>query len=366
MRTRWVTTIGAGIAVMFALAITTQTYLSMLGHGHSFGRILAWQLSAWSFWALVAPLVLRRGAEAAERTRTASRFAVRVVLPGAALIALHAALTSQLAVWFQPFVPVETYDFSGALRSQLPAFFAIDVLAYGLLVVAGGAIAVRQRAQQLELRESRLEAELTRAQLHALRLEIEPHFLFNTLNAIAALIRLKDNSRALDMLVGLSDFMRSNLDHSRDQFAPLSNEIEWVRRYVTLQQTRFADRLDVSYDIDADCLNVRVPTLVLQPIVENALRHGVGRQPKRCRIVVGARREDRRLTLRVVDDGAGLPAGFDISRDAGTGLSNTRSRLAHIYGNGASLDIRRGERGGTSVAITVPVEDGPAAQRATA
>jgi two-component system LytT family sensor kinase len=175
------------------------------------------------------------------------------------------------------------------------------------------------------------------------------------LNSIAALIRLKDNARALEMLVGLGDFMRRNLDDIRDQFVQLSTEIEWVTRYVALQQTRFGDRLDVEYRIDEDCLDVSVPTLLLQPLVENAVRHGAARQTHRCRIVIGATRDRDRLTVWVADDGVGLPADFDLNREAGTGLRNTRSRLEQIYGGGATLEMRRGTPSGTTVVITLAV-----------
>jgi len=347
--------IGIGTAAILALAVSTQTYLSMLGHGHAFSRILIWQLSSWSYWGFVAPLVLRRGAAVAAGGRPGWRGSLRLVLIGLGLIAAHVAIASQLAVWSQPFTPVSTYGFTEALVTQLPAYLAIDPLAYVLLLVVGGALAAHQRAQRLELRESRLEAELTRAQLHALRLEIEPHFLFNTLNSIAALIRLKDSRRALEMLVKLSEFMRATVDQSRDQLVPLSTEVEWVKRYVSLQQTRFGDRLDVRYEIDADCLDLTVPTLVLQPIVENALRHGAARQTGRCQVVIGAARDHHRLQLRVRDDGAGLQSDFDINRHAGTGLRNTRSRLEQLYGGTAALDLRRGDRGGTIVDITLPL-----------
>jgi two-component sensor histidine kinase len=352
--TRWVIAIGIATAAVLGLAVSTQTYLSMLGHGHAFRRILVWQLSSWSFWALVAPLVLRRGAAAASRSRAGWRVSLRLAALGIVLMAAHAALVAQLAVWLQPFTPVDTYSFFGALRGQAPALIAIDSLAYVLLLVVGGALAANYRAQRLELRESRLEAELTRAQLHALRLEIEPHFLFNTLNSIAALIRLKDDRRALEMLVDLSQFMRANLDQSSDQLVPLSTEIEWVKRYVKLQQTRFGDRLDVRYEIDDESVDVQVPTLLLQPLVENALRHGAARQTEPCHVVVSAARQRDRVTLRVADDGAGLPADFDLDRHARTGLRNIRSRLEHLYGGGAALDLRRGHSGGTIVSVTVP------------
>lgn len=357
---------GSGIAAVIALAVSTQTYLSMPAHGHAFHRIFVWQLGVWTFWGLVAPLVLRGGARFAVRRGGVLRNIGRSVALGLALFAVHGASLSQLAVWVQPFTPVVTYDFGRAFASHLPSLFAIDLLVYGLLLVCGAALAANDRSRQLELRESRLEAELARAELHALRLEIEPHFLFNTLNAIAALIRLKDNRRALDMLVELGEFMRTNLDHPQQPFVPLASEIDWVQRYVKLQQTRFGDRLDVRYDIDRDCLDATVPTLLLQPIVENALRHGAARQTERCRVTIGAAFENGGLRITVADDGAGLPRDFDIATGAGTGLRNIRSRLEHIYGAAATLDVRRRDPAGTTVDITLPITSAMPAGRATA
>jgi lysylphosphatidylglycerol synthetase-like protein (DUF2156 family) len=194
---------GSGLAALLALSIAAQTYLSMLGHGHSFRRMLAWQLTTWVFWAWAAPLVLRHGAQFMARRPRIAPDAFRLLWLGVVLVAVHSVIAAQLTIWIQPFVPVDTHTFGTAWLNQLPARFGADLLVYGLLVVLGGALWSHRRARDLEVRESRLETELARAQLQALRLEIEPHFLFNTLNAITALVRLKDNGRAVEMLVGL-------------------------------------------------------------------------------------------------------------------------------------------------------------------
>lgn len=354
---RWlpIVAVGGGIAAVLALSIAAQTYLSMLGHGHSFRRMLAWQLTMWAFWTCAAPLVLGRGAAfVARRPRTVND-SLSIVWLGGALIGLHSIVAAQFTIWIQPFVPVESYSFADAWATQLPARFVADLLTYGLLVVLGGALWTHRRAQELEVRESRLETELARAQLHALRLEVEPHFLFNTLNAITALVRLKDNRRAVEMLVDLGDFMRSNLDGPREQFATLATEIDWVRRYVSLQHARFADRLDVHYDVAEDALAYPVPTLLLLPIVENAFRHGLSRQAHGGRLTVAAALERDRLVITVADDGAGLPRDFDAEGQEGTGLRNVRARLSHLYGAAARFEIRAAEPSGTIVTIGFPL-----------
>jgi hypothetical protein len=164
---RWVGVIGASVAAFLALATASSTYLSMLTHGHSFVRLLGWQLGCWSFWAIVAPWVVRV---------IGRQGFWRLAGLGVALTVLHAVAAAALAVWLQPFVPVVSYDFGRALANLWWFPLLVDPLAYGLLVVGGRVLAGHERARHFELRESQLESQLARAQLDALRLEIQPHF----------------------------------------------------------------------------------------------------------------------------------------------------------------------------------------------
>jgi two-component system LytT family sensor kinase len=356
--------IGCVLAVFLALTVAGQMYLSMLSHGHSFVRLYSAELARWLFWAFAAPSVLRLGA-----TLMAPGARRRPVFRGATLAAtlilLHSVFSAPFLLWIRPLWPMEEAmgdgdehralvgDLAAIAQSQLPTWIPTDLLLFLLLLVAGNALAVSQRARTLAVRESRLEADLARAQLDALRLEIQPHFLFNTLNSIAALIRLNDNGGALKMLLGLSDLMRTTLDRPQQHLVPLASEIDFLQRYVELQQTRFADRLRVDYRVEDECRGTSVPTFLLQPLVENAIRHGA-RQARTCHVEIGARCEGGRLRVWVSDDGVGLPPGFDLDRHAGTGLSNTRSRLRQIYGSAASFDVRAGTAGGTIVEMAIP------------
>ena len=345
--------LAAGVATVLALAVSAAVYLSMLHHGHSFARMFGWQLGNWGFWALLAPLVLKTG-ERLGGQRTARLDVALWLLAGLALIAMHALVAATVTVSLRPFYPLESGTFTGALLGQLPSMVIIDLLVLGILLATGSAYAARRRARQLDLRESRLEAALARAQLDALRLEIQPHFLFNTLNSVSALIRLKEHDNALRMLIGLSDLLRAAVDQPKDQLVALTSEIDFVKRYVDLQRVRFADRLDVRYEISEDCTGLAVPTFLLQPLVENALRHGAAPQTGRCHVEIGATADSGRLRLWVADDGAGLRQDFDLARHAGTGLSNTRSRLAQIYGAAATFEVRAGHAAGTIVEIAFP------------
>lgn len=353
--TFWVLLLATPGAAIVAAAIATQTYLSMLGHGHSFTGILAWQLSCWLPWALAAPVVLRIGGGLTGPQYRSWAAWRRVLWVGFVFVAAHILLVSQFNLWFQPYVPITTLGYRQAFVIQLGSLFPIDWLAYATLVLGGVALSIYYRARQLEVLESQLHADLARAQLEALRLEIQPHFLFNTLNAISALIRSKSNDRALDMLVGLSDLMRQTLGRTGEQVVTLERELELTTRYVDLQQARFRDRLTVRYEIADPCRARSVPTFVLQPLVENALRHGMGRQARHLQLEVGARLEDdERLHLWISDDGVGLAPGFTLERDARTGLGNTSSRLRRLYGRAARLDVRSGREGGVVADVFIP------------
>jgi len=207
---------------------------------------------------------------------------------------------------------------------------------------------------------------LTRAQLDALRVELAPHFLFNALHSIAALIRTQSNDRALSMLLGLSDLLRTAVDGAGANTAPLASEIGLVTRYVDLQQLRFGDRLDVRVSVAPGAESCEVPTLLLQPLVENAFRHGIARQPGRCRLEIGSMLGNGVLHLWVQDDGAGLPPGFRLDDTAGTGLRNVRQRLQRLYGDAATVTLARADGGGTIARLSLPARHEPhhATQRA--
>jgi sensor histidine kinase YesM len=263
-------------------------------------------------------------------------------------------------------VPAIAADFPSALRSQFESQFATDILVFAMLLLIGRTMAVNDRARRLALRESKLEAELARANLEALRLEIQPHFLFNTLNSIAALIRMRANDKALDMLLGLSGLMRATIDRPLEHLTPLAREVAFARQYLDLHAARFGDRLHVQFSIADDCPPLLVPSFLLQPLVENALRHGIARKSGPGHVAVSAARLGDTLRIRVQDDGVGLAAGFSLARDAGTGLRNIKVRLQQLYGSRATLSIAPADGGGTIVEVALPADAGDVLARETA
>ena len=358
--------LGLGLAVVLAISFSTQTYLAMIDHGHAYWKILAWQLAIWLYWPLIAPwIVLRLGAGLGGVSLSARDYA-RVAAAGGPVVAGHLATAAAFTVLLQPYVPVEAYTFRQAFDNFFDSHLFADVLLYAGLAVAGRMFAVSDRARRLAVREAQLEADVVRARLEALRLEIQPHFLFNTLNSIAALIRVRSNDQALTMLLGLSELMRATIDRSPSQVTPWPIELGFTKGYIELQQVRFGDRLDVAYAIDPATDACLVPAFLLQPIVENAFRHGIGAKAGRCRLELAASMAGGRLRVTVRDDGAGVPSGFDLARDAGTGLANIRTRLRNLYGGPASLSVAPADGGGTIVALDLPPQPPADLARASA
>lgn len=351
---RWIWLFGFVLAAAAAVSGSIQLYVTMRGHDHSFGKILLWELCCWGFWAAVAPVLVAAGARFADPVRRRSREWPLIIAVGIALIAAHITCDAAVILAVQPFLPIERFDFATAFVEEAKSTWMFDILACAIPTLAGYGAAAYDRAQRLVLRESRLEADLARAQLDALRLEIEPHFLFNTLNSIASLIRTDASDRALSMLLGLSELMRSTL-HDSGPTTALEAELAFVRKYVELQRVRFADRLQVKYTVEAAAEQCEVPTFLLQPLVENAFRHGIARRPGACTLEISASLDADRLHIHIRDDGAGLPPAFDLAADGGVGLRNTQLRLQRGYGAAASLSLERRVAGGTEVAIALPV-----------
>jgi two-component system LytT family sensor kinase len=230
------------------------------------------------------------------------------------------------------------------------------------LAVVGIEHAIRyfDEARDREIQLARLSEQLSSARFAALQAQLNPHFLFNTLNTIAVLVRDDNKTGATRIVEQLSDVLRRTLSHHRANEVPLDDELELVRQYLDIEQVRFSDRLRVIYEIDAAVLGAAVPSFALQHLVENAVRHGIARRPDAGRLTVAARRIGDVLEISVSDDGAGIDP--QAASTPGHGIENTRERLRVLYGERASLEVARGAAGGTIATLRVPyhqIERGP-------
>ncbi|HEX8071283.1 MAG TPA: histidine kinase [Pyrinomonadaceae bacterium] len=353
-----------GVWLGFALLNWSQLYLGLRLESFpvSAARLLGWELLGWLPWALLTLLVLRLSRRFPfERARWPLAAAVHLsasVLMAAAHLAYFTYVTLRLQPFGQDPHPRGFWEsFLGRASSQ----FHLDLLLYGATLGVSYAFSYYGRYRERERRAAHLEAQLAQAQLQALKMQLHPHFLFNTLNAIAGLVRDERNKAAVDMLAGLSDLLRYTLENAGRQEVPLREELGFLELYLNIQQMRFSDRLCVELQVAPDTLDALVPNLILQPLVENAIRHGVGERARAGTVGVTAARTqpngEARLRLTVYDDGPGLRAAEQRAaapRTGGVGLANTRARLAQLYGAAQQFTIAERAAGGTEATLVLP------------
>jgi two-component system LytT family sensor kinase len=222
---------------------------------------------------------------------------------------------------------------------------------YGAILAVQAAAAYASRSRADTLRAARLETQLARAEFAALRSNVHPHFLFNALHSVGALVRARDHDGAVQVIAELSELLRAFLRRDAPDEIPLRDELALVERYLAIERVRFRDRLDVRWDIAPDTMDAGVPRLILQPLAENAIRHGIGQSSAAGRVTVTAARHGDWLELVVSDDGPG-PCGA--TRSNGLGLTTTRARLRHAYGPDAGVTLARGSAGGAEAVARLP------------
>jgi LytS/YehU family sensor histidine kinase len=237
------------------------------------------------------------------------------------------------------------HKYYGGLLSHL--------ILYSLIMLVGHMIESREQLALQQTETARLNEQLSKAQLNALRCQIEPHFLFNTLNAIAGLVREERNDAAVAMIAGLSDFLRRVVEDTDRQQVPLCEEIEFTQKYLDIQKTRFADRLQFTVEVPAELLPAQVPSLILQPMVENAVKHGIAQRVQGGLIRVSAARSNGTLTLRVYNDGPSLPAGWE-KIPSGIGIVNVRTRLQSLYGDAFDFTLQNQAPAGVEASVSLP------------
>ena len=320
----------------------------------------------WGVWLLLAPFLLRFARRfPLERTR---------LMPGALYHLIVFAFTATFQ--YSAYLFLEHWLIDGIPLQQLPALFNrhITVLIGGTFrnvyfywIILGTYYAAlysvkfreRERAAAgLEIKTSQLEARLAVARLESLRTQLQPHFLFNTLNTISVLMK-EDIEKADRMLLRLSELLRASLEETSGDFVPLEQELAFLEKYLEIEQVRFEDRLQVDVKVDADLLDAEVPNLFLQPIVENAIRHGISRSSVAGKLNIRAAHSGQQLRLEVFDDGPGIgDARLEDLQLKGIGIANTIKRLEQLYGEDFSFSIENRDPAGARVLIVIPFRAG--------
>lgn len=358
-RTGPITSLSRGASWLIALSIATvfgglsvvllKVGLALAGTPLSWPRALA-GLPDWFLWALLVPLVAALArAFPLDRQAWGRSLAIHAPLGiGVALVEL--GVFTAVNMWYNRAVLGLQYpSFSTAYLNTVARWLPLALLIYALIVAVVMAMDHSRRAQEREVAAARLETELVRAKAHALQAQIRPHFLFNTLNSIAMLVREGRRDDAVSAMASLGSILRSSMTLEGAETS-LEGELRLLGDYLRLEQVRMEDRLQVEYDVDPAALPARVPNMLLQPLVENALRHGLGDLPTGGSIRVTAACSDGHLDLTVQDTGrgfAGAPAD-------GIGLRNVRERLRAHHGDAAALRIDSAPGAGTRVGIRLP------------
>jgi two-component system LytT family sensor kinase len=358
-RPRWLLVLLCALAVATVLGWSSVAFvyfgMNAFGRTYPLGRAVLAGLVDWYFWAAVTPLVFWLG----------QRFRLeRSPWVGAA--AMH--LTAGIAVALLEILTVTAFGRSVGMTSTHGSFFDayirmilqyfhFNFIIYWVIVAAAHAARYYASYRERALEASRLRAELTQAQLMALQMQLQPHFLFNTLHTVATLVREGRTEDATDTIAGLGELLRRTLGDSDRHETALADEIGFVQGYLDIEQMRFSDRLAVTYDIPADAMHAMIPRMALQPLAENAIRHGIARDPGARRVAIRAQRAGEQLRLEVENEGPPWDGGGNGSA-SGVGLANVRARLSRLYGTACRLEMQPGGTGGTLAIMEIPWRSG--------
>jgi two-component system, LytTR family, sensor kinase len=341
----------AWLAFALADAAKTVGFMHAEGMQHNWATLFAIEVLSWLPWA-VGSLFIVWLADHLRGVKPALAWGAHA-LAALGIGLAYTAWSYQLTLRYQPYAPEFAH-----WTPQWPTDFYENLMAtvalYACVLLSHWLIQSRARISARETEVAELNKQLTQAQLVALRSQIEPHFFFNTLNAVAGLIREGRTEAAVQTIMQLSDFLRRTLSDANRQEVSLGDEVEFARQYLTIQQTRFADRLQLDIQVQDGLQCAAVPNLILQPLVENAVKHGIAKRKEGGAVRVAASAAGETLNLYIANDGPSLPDDWN-ERQHSIGIANVCQRLRSLYGNASSFDIRNRTGGGVEVAIRIPL-----------
>jgi sensor histidine kinase YesM len=347
--------VGLACALVLTTLFSAQSYLSqgvVTRQEPSLAWIITAQLITWLLWLALTPLIfgIARGARQRARGGVTAGLVVTQIAASIAVALLHGSINAYIR-WALGLSA--SGQLAVVLRSLIISTFAANFLRYWLIAAAYHAVAYQREVREREVSAARLEGSLSRARLEALETRLHPHFLFNALNTIASLVR--DDPRAAEaMIAHLSELLRAALAAAPGKEVTLQHELDLLDRYIAIQRARFADRLTVTVRADADTRAAYVPHLILQPLVENAISHGIAPRESAGTLLVSAQHLDGRLHLLVQDDGVGFGRAHTSHQGNGIGLASTRARLEQLYGAHFTMEISDASPTGTVVTLDLP------------
>ena len=351
--TRWLWILGVWFGFGLLDAMESTIMMHSEGMHHAWGKLFFYDIAIFLPWVLLTAPIMQLN----QRLPITQRRSVKTwIAHFSACVSTDLTWSSWIAglqVLLNPYAkpgPPKPFHFIWFQTFAQEFFFTM--ILYGTILAIDTVLDSRARLARQQAETARLNEQLSKAQLDAVRRQIEPHFLFNTLNSVSALVREHRNDAAVMMIAGLSDFLRRLLADPSRQQVPLAEEMEFAQKYLDIQKVRFVDRLQLAVDVPSDLLVAQVPTLILQLMVENAIKHGIAKRAQGGLVRISATRENGTLTLSVYNDGPSLPTA-NLAR-SGIGLSNMRTRLQGLYGDAFVLDMQNRQPSGVEVSVSVP------------
>jgi sensor histidine kinase YesM len=342
------TFVGLVISVSFIIARSAS------GQSADVLNVLNSQLLRFQIWAAFSPVIIFLDQKYRAKFKSwFSRFPVHFgssIIWSAVVLGVYGVI-----VWFLDGLINSRFSTLAEVFATVAVFnFAMGIVGYKIILTTNYALDYYKKFQDEKHRSAKLEAQLAQAQLNALKMQLQPHFLFNTLNSISNLA-LEDPRKTVQMIARLGDFLRLTIDSNGTQQMSLEQELEFLKNYLEIEQIRFRDRLDVKFNIAPETLSAKVPNLILQPIVENAIKHGIAKSLSAGEIRIIAKRNADVLQLEIQNDGAFLNGNGYIKE--GVGIANTRERLQQLYGNEFRFELKPLEKGGARVVLEIPFEE---------
>ena len=335
----------------------SQLYIRFKGQYDGGWLNFFWRQSiSWIGWAILTPTIIRVVDVLHQKVKEKNHQLTLHIISAIGFTLLYVFILSVLSVlFFNSQTPLLTF-----IKQNIFGATATNLLVYTLIAVFGYTLVFYKQTKkdeslkhELDLKNRELQQQVVSFKLNALKMQIQPHFLFNSLHSISSLIRKGENNQAIDTISLLSDLLRSTINFQETEFVKLGDEIDIIKKYLSIEKIRFDENLNIEYKIDASLNNCLVPSFILQPILENTFKHGF-RNKQKGEISIECQRDGESILIRVNDNGEGLKPDFKLEVNGGIGLNNIRKRIHNMYDDKANFEIKNRNSGGVEASLEIP------------
>ena len=347
----------SGVWVIIAALSAAQVSLIRMLRGDAdiFGAMFTYELIIWQVWGLFVPIIWWLSKKYPLEKRILFRNLLWHITLSIVIVLLYIVVYVGYDRLFFEYYTQPKWTFWQCMIVFVASKFHWNFITYWGILGVVNAFEYQRKFRERALKAIQLESQLFQSQLQALKMQLHPHFLFNTLHTIASMVRQEEKKEAVAMLTGLSELLRMALEQGQKQRIPLKEEMDFVNTYLAIEQVRFKDRLQLDIQIEATTLDAIVPNLLLQPLVENAIRHGLAKKLSARQLQIRSYQKNEFLNIEVYNEGLSLPNDWHLNNSEGVGLSNTQKRLEQLYNGQHQLQIKNHQQG-VLVSVQIPFE----------